>query len=97
MVFLFHSSSFQEYEMARIVACVVLVCLSACCNILNAEENSDSNVSDAIQKPAYKSPEPSGHVYLAEHFDSEESFRNSWVLSETKKDDIDEDIAKYDG
>lgn len=83
--------------MARIVACIVLVCLSACCNILNADEDSDSNVSDAIQKPVYKSPEPSGFVYLAEHFDSEERFRKSWVLSEAKKDETDDDIAKYDG
>lgn len=83
--------------MAKIVACIVLIYLSAYCSILNADENSDSNVSDEIQKPLYKSPEPSGLVYLAEHFDSEESFRKSWVLSETKKDEIDEDIAKYDG
>lgn len=83
--------------MARIVVCVVLVYLSAFCSILNADEDSDSNVSDAIRKPTYKSPEPSDFVYLAEHFDSEESFKNSWVLSEAKKDDIDEDIAKYDG
>jgi len=81
--------------MARIVACVLLVCLSACCNILNADEYSD--VNDAISKPAYKSPEPSGFAHLAEHFDSEERFRNTWVLSEAKKDDTDEDIAKYDG
>ncbi|XP_011871411.1 PREDICTED: calnexin isoform X2 [Vollenhovia emeryi] len=83
--------------MARIVACVVLVCLSACCNILNADERSDGGVSDAVQKPTYKSPAPSGPAHLAEHFDSEEIFRNSWVLSEAKKDEIDEDIAKYDG
>lgn len=83
--------------MARIVACVVLVCLSACCSLLNANENSDNSVSDEIQKSTYKSPEPSGFAYLAEHFDSEQSFRNSWVLSEAKKDEIDEDIAKYDG
>ncbi|XP_071561308.1 calnexin [Temnothorax nylanderi] len=83
--------------MARIVASVVLVCLSACCSILSADENSDSSVSDAIPKPTYKSPELSGFAHLAEHFDSEERFKNSWVLSEAKKNDIDEDIAKYDG
>jgi len=77
--------------MARIIACVVLVCLNACC-ILSVDEDSD-----AIQKPTYKSPEPSGFAHLAENFDSEERFRNVWILSEAKKDDIDEDIAKYDG
>lgn len=84
--------------MARIVACVVLVYLGVCCNILSAnEENHDNNVSDATQKPSYKSPKPSGFAYLAEDFDSEERFRNSWIASEAKKEDIDEDIAKYDG
>lgn len=82
--------------MARLVAYMVLVYLGTCCNILNADENHD-NVSDTIQKPPYKSPEPSGFAYLAEHFDNEERFKNIWVLSEAKKDDIDEDIAKYDG
>ncbi|XP_032671410.1 calnexin-like isoform X2 [Odontomachus brunneus] len=82
--------------MARLVVCMVLVYLGTCCNILNADGNHD-NVSDTIQKPPYKSPEPSGFAYLAEHFDNEERFKNTWVLSETKKDDIDEDIAKYDG
>lgn len=81
--------------MARIVACIVLICLSVC--ILNADENSDSDVNDAIQKPIYKSPELSGFAHLAEHFDSEERFKKLWVLSEAKKDEIDEDIAKYDG
>lgn len=83
--------------MARLVACIVLVYLGACFNILNADENYDNNVSDVTQKPPYKSPEPSGFAHLAEHFDSEERFKNIWVLSEAKKDDIDEDIAKYDG
>lgn len=82
--------------MARIVACIVLIYLSACCNILNANEN-DNNVSDEIQKPPYKSPKPEGYAYLAEDFDNEEKFKNTWILSEAKKNDIDDDIAKYDG
>ncbi|XP_011690210.1 PREDICTED: calnexin [Wasmannia auropunctata] len=83
--------------MARIVACIVLVCLSVCCRLLNADKNSDNNISDAIQKSNYESPEVFGFAHLAEHFDSEERFRKAWMLSETRKDDIDEDIAKYDG
>jgi len=82
--------------MARIIASVVLIYLSIYCNVLNADENHD-NISDAIQKPSYKSPKPSGFAHLAEDFDNEEKFRNSWILSEAKKDDIEEDIAKYDG
>lgn len=84
--------------MARIAACVVLIYLSAYCITLNADENHEhSNVDDEIQKPSYKSPQPSGFAYLAENFDSEERFKNSWLVSEAKKDDTDEDIAAYTG
>ncbi|XP_042326602.1 calmegin [Sceloporus undulatus] len=42
----------------------------------------------------YKTPKPTGEVYFAETFDDTMS---GWVLSQTKKEDTDEDIAKYDG
>ncbi|XP_012215991.1 calnexin isoform X2 [Linepithema humile] len=84
--------------MARIIACVILITfLSVCFNILNANGKHDEDFSDEIQEPPYKSPEPSGFVYLAENFDDEEKFKNTWVLSEAKKENIDEDIAKFDG
>lgn len=84
--------------MARIAACVVLVYLSAYCITLNADESHEhSSVNDEIQKPSYKSPNPSGFAYLAENFDSEERFKKTWLLSEAKKNDIDEDIAAYTG
>uniref|UniRef100_A0AAY4BNR2 Calnexin n=1 Tax=Denticeps clupeoides TaxID=299321 RepID=A0AAY4BNR2_9TELE len=43
----------------------------------------------------YKAPEPKGEHYFAESFDR--GTLDSWVLSKAKKDDIDEEIAKYDG
>lgn len=45
----------------------------------------------------YKSPELPGPVYLADHFDDKERFEKIWIQSQAKKEDIDEDIAKYDG
>ena len=45
----------------------------------------------------YVSPKPSGNVHFAEHFDDLTQFNKRWILSEAKKDDIDDDIAKYDG
>lgn len=36
-------------------------------------------------------------IYLAEHFDDINHFHKKWVLSEAKKDNIAEEIAKYDG
>ncbi|KFP71768.1 Calmegin, partial [Acanthisitta chloris] len=42
----------------------------------------------------YQTPEPTGEVYFTETFDGGLS---GWVLSKTKKEDTDDDIAKYDG
>uniref|UniRef100_A0A8C5PYX2 Calnexin n=1 Tax=Leptobrachium leishanense TaxID=445787 RepID=A0A8C5PYX2_9ANUR len=46
-------------------------------------------------KVTYKAPVPTGDVYLADSFDK--GTFDGWVLSKAKKDDTDEDIAKYDG
>ncbi|XP_074010728.1 calmegin isoform X1 [Numenius arquata] len=42
----------------------------------------------------YQTPKPTGEVYFTETFDGEFS---GWVLSKTKKEDTDDNIAKYDG
>lgn len=81
--------------MAKIIACASLLYLSIICNLLDANEQHDNAIKDT--KSIYQSPEPSGFAYLAEHFDDKEKFDTTWVLSEAKKDNIDEDIAKYDG
>lgn len=47
--------------------------------------------------PQVKDLPPGSSVYLAEHFDNVDSFKKKWIKSETKKEGIDEDIAKYDG
>ncbi|KAM9357202.1 calnexin [Symphorus nematophorus] len=46
-------------------------------------------------KVTYKAPEPMGEHYIAESFDR--GTLDGWVLSSAKKEDADEDIAKYDG
>ncbi|XP_076481864.1 calnexin isoform X3 [Bombus vancouverensis nearcticus] len=82
--------------MARLVAnLIIYLCLL--CSIIKANESGDSNVQDTVAKVVYKTPEISGFAYLVETFDNEEKFKKSWVLSEAKKDSVDEDIAKYDG
>ncbi|XP_050493153.1 calnexin-like isoform X3 [Bombus huntii] len=82
--------------MARLVAnLIIYLCLL--CSIIKANESGDSNVQDTAAKVVYKTPEISGFAYLVETFDNEEKFKKSWVLSEAKKDSVDEDIAKYDG
>ncbi|KAL2097438.1 hypothetical protein ACEWY4_006645 [Coilia grayii] len=53
---------------------------------------ADANVSFQV---TYKTPVPTGEVYFAETFDDGSMGR--WHLSKTMKEDVDEDIAKYDG
>ncbi|CAK9826783.1 CANX [Anthophora retusa] len=73
--------------MAKLVGYLIIyLCLLA--SIISANEDGD--------KLVYKRPKVSGFAHLVETFD-EENLKNTWVLSEAKKDSTDEDIAKYDG
>jgi len=36
-------------------------------------------------------------VYLAEHFDNPLSLGKKWIKSNSKKPDVDEELAQYDG
>ncbi|XP_054845687.1 calmegin isoform X2 [Eublepharis macularius] len=65
-------------------------------------EDFDKNSEDAnVDKGGsslevvYKTPKPTGEVYFTETFD--DGILSGWVLSQTKKEDTDDDIAKYDG
>ncbi|XP_072368791.1 LOW QUALITY PROTEIN: calnexin [Scyliorhinus torazame] len=46
-------------------------------------------------KVTYRAPVPIGQVHFSESFDK--GTLESWVMSKAKKEDADEDIAKYDG
>lgn len=82
--------------MARFVAnLIIYLCLL--CSSINANESDDNNDQNVASKVVYKRPEITGFTYLIETFDDEKKFKEHWILSEAKKDSIDEDIAKYDG
>lgn len=49
------------------------------------------------EAPAYVSPVPAGPSLLAANFDERAEFERHWVQSLAKKEDTDDDIAKYDG
>ncbi|XP_075458149.1 calnexin [Ascaphus truei] len=55
----------------------------------------ESSTPPPAPKVTYKAPVPTGEVYFAESFDK--GTLEGWILSKAKKDDTDEDIAKYDG
>ncbi|XP_076653263.1 calnexin isoform X3 [Halictus rubicundus] len=87
---------FQEYEMARLIANGIIY-LCVLCTIIGANESNDNDAHNVVSEAVYKTPEVSGFAYLVETFDDLEKFKETWVLSEAKKDSVDEDIAKYDG
>ncbi|KZC08876.1 Calnexin [Dufourea novaeangliae] len=82
--------------MARLIANGIIY-LYVVCSIIRADESNDNDIQDVVSEVVYKTPEVSGFAYLVDTFDDLEKFKNTWVLSEAKKDSIDEDIAKYDG
>lgn len=54
--------------------------------------------SQKEEKIEYQSPYPdNSKFHLAEHFDDLKRFEEKWIKSQAKKDDIAEEIAKYDG
>ncbi|KAL1023866.1 hypothetical protein UPYG_G00047540 [Umbra pygmaea] len=53
---------------------------------------ADANISFQV---TYQTPVPIGEVYLSETFD--DGSLDRWTVSKTMKEDVDEDIAKYDG
>ncbi|XP_023037148.1 calnexin-like [Drosophila willistoni] len=64
---------------------------------VKAAEKSPT-VASGDKKLTYKSPLIDGKsYYFGDHFDRVEESRNNWILSQAKKDDLDEEIAKYDG
>jgi calnexin len=63
---------------------------------LVTEEDPTVKVVEA-EEIIYSSPVPKGPVYFAEHFDIPDEFEAKWVRSQAKKDEADDDIAKYDG
>lgn len=89
----------------RQVLCLLL--LAVCSRFAPLGAAAEPEVDDVVieDEPAddeakiedYKSPELPGNVYLADHFDDKQRFDKIWIQSQAKKEDIDEDIAKYDG
>ncbi|XP_008215933.1 calnexin isoform X2 [Nasonia vitripennis] len=88
----------------RQVLCLLLL---AVCSRFVPSRAAEPEVEDVVveDEPAdnepkiedYKSPELPGNVYLADHFDDKQGFDKIWIQSQAKKENIDEDIAKYDG
>ncbi|XP_021252647.1 calmegin isoform X5 [Numida meleagris] len=57
-------------------------------------QQADADKEESSLGVVYQTPKPSGEVYFAETFDG---VLTGWVLSKAKKEDTDDNIAKYDG
>ncbi|KAM9661790.1 calmegin isoform 4-T4 [Morphnus guianensis] len=57
-------------------------------------QEADVDRDKSSLEVVYQTPKPTGEVYFTETFDG---VLAGWVLSKTKKEDTDDNIAKYDG
>ncbi|XP_065592397.1 calmegin isoform X1 [Cyrtonyx montezumae] len=57
-------------------------------------QQADVDKEESSLGVVYRTPKPTGDVYFAETFDG---VLTGWVLSKAKKEDTDDNIAKYDG
>uniref|UniRef100_A0A2D4JFY0 Calmegin n=1 Tax=Micrurus lemniscatus lemniscatus TaxID=129467 RepID=A0A2D4JFY0_MICLE len=64
-------------------------------NFDQSSEDTNTETGRSSMEVVYKTPEPIGEVYFIETFD--DAILSGWILSQTKKEDTDENIAKYDG
>lgn len=64
-------------------------------NIHCDEEQVEVNTEPEM--PQYKKPEPNGPYHFLETFEADTPETSDWVISRAKKDDVDEQIAKYNG
>lgn len=90
----------------RVILFVTVLWLVSCPTVFGDDDAEEATVTedelpikavDPVEEVPYVSPTPGGHIYFAEHFDVPEEFEAKWIRSQAKKDDIDEEIAKYDG
>ncbi|EHB05263.1 Calnexin [Heterocephalus glaber] len=61
----------------------------------DSKSKPDTSTPPPSPKVTYKAPVPTGEVYFADSFDR--GSLSGWILSKAKKDDTDDEIAKYDG
>ncbi|XP_068536884.1 calmegin isoform X1 [Anas acuta] len=57
-------------------------------------QEADVDEDESSLGIVYQTPKPTGEVYFTETFDG---VLTGWILSKTKKEDTDDNIAKYDG
>ncbi|XP_002735033.1 calnexin-like [Saccoglossus kowalevskii] len=78
-----------------LLALLALVLFSA---FAGAQDDIDTeDTKTETTESIYVPPKPSGSPHFYDAFLSVDDFKKTWVVSQAKKDGVDEDIAKYDG
>ncbi|KAK6637334.1 hypothetical protein RUM44_007749 [Polyplax serrata] len=94
-----------KYKLSLKYALAVIVIFSLI-QYVSSDDGDDIDEDDATVEVGqsetvidipYVSPNPSGNFYLAENFDDINGYKRKWILSQAKKNGIDEELAKYDG
>lgn len=57
------------------------------------QEGEEEDAEEVV----YATPKALPNAYLMETFDDIAAFDKTWIKSKAKKDDVDENISKYDG
>ncbi|XP_050532586.1 calnexin-like [Daktulosphaira vitifoliae] len=63
--------------------------------LLHLALGDDDDVT--VESVPYESPTASKDIYFSEHFDDASVLSKKWVKSNSKKPDVDEELAQYDG
>lgn len=97
---------------AKLLVCLLLTSILSTVSVTAQDDDFEDEEEDGVievesdetpaqepvfAKPKYVKPVASGNTFFTEPFDSETDFNIKWVLSQAKKADTDEAIAKYDG
>lgn len=96
----------KDFRLIGVVKNVVILLLLVCASLaddpdddvtIEEKEEVVSEEPSVVEEILYTTPRPAGNYHLAEHFDDREDFAKRWILSEAKKEGIEENIAKYNG
>lgn len=62
-----------------------------------AEDKASMSPAEEEDDIVYATPNTPPNAYIAETFDDIVKYGKTWIKSQTKKDGVDAEIAKYDG
>ncbi|XP_055635986.1 calnexin-like isoform X2 [Toxorhynchites rutilus septentrionalis] len=89
----------EKLKIMLLLSSIVLLAKPICSeNEIPTETSEQDTENNAIYDLFYESPNADPKLFhFADHFDDKDQFATQWIISQAKKDDTAEEIAKYDG